>query len=164
MARAQERRCLNSASSTTATPAASVDLMTAGMLRASLIRIGLAPRPNSMARAIAATPGGPSVSPAGRPGGVPAPVTTKTCWPAFTLSFRSLAASQVSGFFCSLSPVCQYKLSPHPEEAAKRPSRRVGNRHLVCSPCFETLAALAPQHEVFVEGYTSSIQPLSEGV
>ena len=48
-----------------------------------------------MARAIAAAPGGPSVSPAGRPGGVPAPVTTKTCWPAFTLSFRSLAASQV---------------------------------------------------------------------
>ena len=102
MASAHERRCLNSASSTTAMPAASVDLTTAGMLRASLIRIGLAPRPNSMARAIAAAPGGPSVSPAGRPGGVPAPVTTKTCWPAFTLSFRSLAASQVSGFFCFL--------------------------------------------------------------
>src|SRR3979490_3178683 len=73
MASAHERRCLNRASSTTARPAASVDLMTAGMLRASLIRIGLAPRPISMARAIAAAPGGPSVSPAGRPGGEGAP-------------------------------------------------------------------------------------------
>ena len=72
---------MNSSSSTTAMPAASVDLMTAGMLRSSLMRIGLPPRPNSMARAIAAAPGGPSVSPAGRPGGVPAPVTTNTLSP-----------------------------------------------------------------------------------
>ena len=93
---------MNRASSTTASPAASVDLITAGMLRSSLINTGLAPNPNSMARAIAAAPGGPSVSPAGRPGGVPAPVTTKTCRPAFTESFSSFAANQVSGCLCFL--------------------------------------------------------------
>ena len=76
--------------------------MTAGMLRSSLIRMGLPPSPNSMARAIAAAPGGPSVSPAGRPGGVPAPVMTNTFWPGLIDSLSSFAASQVKGFFCFL--------------------------------------------------------------
>src|SRR5205823_4403226 len=39
---------------------------------------------------------------------------------------------------------------PHPEEAAQRPSRRVGHAHLDRRPSFETRAARAPQDEVVV--------------
>jgi hypothetical protein len=36
---------------------------------------------------------------------------------------------------------------PHPEEARRAVSKG-RHEHHACCPCFETLAALAPQHEV----------------
>ncbi len=74
----QPLRWANVAASTTTSPAASVAPMVEGRLRSSPSKMGLAPRPSSNARANAAAPSGPSVSPFGSQGGVPAPVTTST--------------------------------------------------------------------------------------
>jgi hypothetical protein len=39
------------------------------------------------------------------------------------------------------------KHAPHPEEARRAVSKG-GQEHHACCPCFEMLAARAPQHEV----------------
>src|SRR5260370_16349380 len=51
----------------------------------------------------------------------------------------------------AISPI-SIRTRPHPEEARRAVSKG-GDRHRACCPCFETLAALAPQHEV-VSGST----------
>src|SRR5260370_6161304 len=49
---------------------------------------------------------------------------------------------------------------PHPEEARRAVSKG-GQQQGVCGPCFETLAALAPQHEVVPESSFHENQSLA---
>ncbi len=63
---------------TTDIPAATTGALKARRLWDSVTKIGRAPRPMTSARPSAATPTGPSVSPAGIHGGTPAPVARIT--------------------------------------------------------------------------------------